>query len=318
VELLQGRTEEGIRELESVTKLEPSDHRAYYLLGMHYAHEGDLPLAVQWLRRAAEREHDTYAARLELAKALYRSGDTPAAEIESAWIVQRDPDNDGAVMLLASLLDESGQFGRARSLYLTVLERRPTDGAALREVARIDRTLQLRKRIQDLEVTVRNRPDDLDSRVELSTAYYRSGRWDDAEVELENVLRLEPSNAQHYLGMTEIALKRGNLEKAENLLRKAIALDSSLAFAHIKLGLVLSRSQRFDEAEEEFRAAGSLEPGSPVPHFYRGRLAEMKDRNEFARTHYTRALEIDPTHQESRDALKRLDTLEARIPDPTL
>jgi tetratricopeptide (TPR) repeat protein len=309
VELLQGDIEEGLRELESVTEIDPSDHRAYYFLGMHYAHKGDLPSAVSWLRRASERESGTTVGRLELAKALYQNGDASAAEVEAEWIVQRDSSNDGAVLLLASILNENEQFERARSLYLELLERRPDDATARKQVERIDRTIQLRKRIAALEVVVQTRPDDLDSRVDLSMAYYRSGRWDDSQSELEEALRMEPLNARHYLGLAEIALKKGNVEEAENLLRKALAIDSSLAFAHIKLGLLLSRSQRLDEAAKAFVKAGSLEPGNPVPHFYRGQLAEMQDQKELARSHYARALEIDSKHHGSREALKRLNAL---------
>jgi tetratricopeptide (TPR) repeat protein len=314
VALLQGKTEEGIRLVELATELEPSDHRPYYLLGMHYAHEGDLPRAIDWLRLAALREDGEYIAKLELSKALYRIGDKQGAEAEVASILRRDPDNAGAVMLLASLLDEDGQLARALVLYRNLLQLQPANARALARAASIDRTIRLRKRIEDLEVAVQNGPNDLDSIVQLSIAYYQAEQWDDAKLQLRNALRLEPSNANHYRGLAEIAAKTGDLEEAESQLRKAVAVESPLALSHLKLGMVLTKMQRLDEAGDEFREAARLEPGSPLSHFQLGRLAEMEERIGSARIHYSRALEIEPGHTGSQEALRRLESSQMRSP----
>ena len=62
------------------------------------------------------------------------------------------------------------------------------------------------------------------------------GRYDEAFVEAERVLRLSDLEPRAHLLMGMIAARRGRPEEAVQALRRALYLDDSLALAHFWLG----------------------------------------------------------------------------------
>lgn len=105
LDLMQGRSDDGVRMLERATRLVPSDSQPYYFLGIHFAEKQDYRRAIQWLRSAAHRETNTDMARLSLAIALYRTGKLLEAEAEAKQIVQRNPNNATALALLTRIAE---------------------------------------------------------------------------------------------------------------------------------------------------------------------------------------------------------------------
>ncbi|HEY6328862.1 MAG TPA: aspartyl protease family protein [Blastocatellia bacterium] len=88
--------------------------------------------------------------------------------------------------------------------------------------------------------------------VERARDLYRRGRLDEAEHELESVIRDEPASVLSYVALTQVYLRHHKVEAAYKLAAKAIEMEPSLDAAHTALGEVYFRQGKLHEAEKEF------------------------------------------------------------------
>jgi len=132
------------------------------------------------------------------------------------------------------------------------------------------------------------------SRTRLGRAYRRIGRHDEAIVEFEAALALDPLNGDARGGLASIYRVRGNLELAEELHREQVSLRPGDWRSYLGLGIFLDRAGRFEEAFEVQTRAVKLAPDNPLTRrnlsgtlFRLGRIAE-------ARKEIQKAIEIRP------------------------
>lgn len=106
-------------------------------------------------------------------------------------------------------------------------------------------------------------------------------------------------------------------DKAENLLREALIADPYHGPAHNNLGaLLLDRGDLFGAAGE-FEWARKLMPGSPDPRMNLALTLERAGRVDEAIKAYHTALEIQPEHLPSVQALTRLQVRTGKTDDHT-
>lgn len=140
-------------------------------------------------------------------------------------------------------------------------------------------------------------PDSLASRLQQAMQCQQQGQLDSAETLYQQVLALDPQQADalHLLGvlhaqrrdfarahaliwqaitvnpdeamfhnnLANVCVERGMLAEAEPLYVRAIELDSARIDALSNLGLLMSRTQREEEAETLLARAVELDPGNP-------------------------------------------------------
>jgi len=131
------------------------------------------------------------------------------------------PENDVACNNFAGWLLLNHRYAEAIPLYLAILRRSPDDWLAGRS---------------------------------LGLAYYRLGKWSDAETVLAHaaMIRQDDPMTFAYLGAAEMQL--GNLRAAENALRRAIQILPQGMGYHYFLGMVLEKEGSRDAARAEYRA----------------------------------------------------------------
>jgi tetratricopeptide (TPR) repeat protein len=91
----QGRTAEGIEELQSAIPLVPNDADLFQILGGALLTQGEAAAAVRAHRRAVRLQPDAFTKRFDLATALYESGDPASALVELERARERDPSLGG-------------------------------------------------------------------------------------------------------------------------------------------------------------------------------------------------------------------------------
>jgi tetratricopeptide (TPR) repeat protein len=92
-------------------------------------------------------------------------------------------------------------------------------------------------------------------------ALLREGQVDEAIVNLQKVLQMDPACAEAYNYMGGALMKKGQGGKAIRYYQAAVQLDTSYADAHKNLGMAFLRNGQRDEAVAHLREALRLKPG---------------------------------------------------------
>jgi tetratricopeptide (TPR) repeat protein len=109
----------------------------------------------------------------------------------------------------------------------------------------------------------------------LGYAYYRIGRYQDAERVLSRVTLLNQDDADTFFYLGLVKLKLGNLKDAEILFRTAINRNPHARGYRYCLGLVLEREGRLREALPMFQAELAKYPSAPAPREHISRLEKQ-------------------------------------------
>jgi predicted O-linked N-acetylglucosamine transferase (SPINDLY family) len=130
--------------------------------------------------------------------------------------------------------------------------------------------------------------------VRLAAAHIEAGRWQDADLILEQVLQLRPGHpdALHLSG--HVGARLGDPGRALERIGQAIELAPGNAAYHNSLGIVLGQHKRSAEAIAAFRRALTLNPRNPPAL---GNLAtQLYEAGEYdaAEASYRQLLELTP------------------------
>jgi len=94
-----------------------------------------------------------------------------------------------------------------------------------------------------------------------AAAYYYAdyaGRYEDAEEELRNVIKLNPDYAKAHNSLGSVLYNLNRFDEAEEEYREAIRINPDYAEAHANLGILLSETARPEEAKKELEIAKEL------------------------------------------------------------
>ncbi len=90
---------------------------------------------------------------------------------------------------------------------------------------------------------------------QLALSYVQSGKVQDAFVELQKTIKINPLEKRAYYLLGLIYRRFDNKEKAEEMLKKAIELDPDYSEAHNALGVVYQSMALWQKAIEQFKLA---------------------------------------------------------------
>ena len=155
---------------------------------------------------------------------------------------------------------------------------------------------QLRKAIEEFELSLRLMPDDVPTLVNASLAYNAARRNDRAEKCLRHALKIAPDSAAAHFNLGLLLGEERRLHEARREFRAALKTDPTLAAAAYNLAVLLSD----DNPEESLtwaRKAAELQPNEPKYAFTLGYY--LADRGKTV------------------EAVKQLKTLIARHPGYT-
>ena len=135
----------------------------------------------------------------------------------------------------------------------------------------------------------------------LALEAHRSGDLSRAEQLYQQVLQVEPhqADAHHLLGVLEF--QSGRKESAVARIRQAIALNPTATPYLVNLGLIYNSLGAFDDAIECFNRAWRLN-GTDIgmfDHLASALLSQQLAQPAKAREHYLRVLALNPGHVEA-------------------
>ena len=242
--------------------------RAYHMARLALG-AGDLETALSEARQAVDDEPDSRDARLLLALVLQRSGDPNAARDALADDIKRDLDYDAGRELLAAVAMEDEDYATALVVLREAVEREPTPVGAWRMLAEIrTRTGDHDGAVAALKQAVDSAPDDLASWLALG------------DVELALALDSGSGVARQNAG----AAYREAERIARRLTRSGGGRDAGLALAKSLAGQARAlRGTSLADAEAELvslvdAAGGDVEPTLSYAGFLAatGRVSEAR------------------------------------------
>lgn len=105
-----------------------------------------------------------------------------------------------------------------------------------------------------------SRQERVDAGLKKGAAYLRQADWDKTQVELRNVLQIDPKNAAAYVLAGRLAEAQNDLQRAYANFRKAQELQPSLVEAQLGLGRAFLMANDIGQASAAVQAALALEP----------------------------------------------------------
>ncbi|MBE7561327.1 tetratricopeptide repeat protein [bacterium] len=188
----------------------------------------------------------------------YRLGNRDAANAVLQQYIQSFPGSPEALLELASSLYESHLLSEAVETYTRVLEIDPNNAVALYNLGTIELD---RLNYTDAETYLTRArdlaPDLAKARLNLGNVYFRTGRFEEARQEYEEVRRRQPHNAivLNNLGLLERRSYQQSgdaaaLQRAQRFFQEAYEKDPGFIYAMLNQALLLSRQGQFEAALE--------------------------------------------------------------------
>jgi tetratricopeptide (TPR) repeat protein len=162
-------------------------------------------------------------------------------------------------------------------------------------------------RLQELERTVAERPNDLDARVRLAYAYQQNSLNREALKQYRQVLSADPNNLAALYNTGVIQLQTGKKGAAEKSLTRVLELAPQHALAAYALG------RHYADAGDEERAlaislpAADAHPDDADLQYTAGLALENAGRFAEAAIRYEAALKLVPNMDDAKRAIKRLE-----------
>jgi enediyne biosynthesis protein E4 len=195
-----------------------------------------------------------------------------------------------------------GKIGEAVEIFRAIVERNPDFvdahyalGVALTRLGRE----HFPEAIDEFLEVLRQRPEDIDARVDLSSIMAKEGDPPAAAEQLNQAIRLAPANADLYILLGKSKLDINEFSQAITSFRKAVELNPKLSAAHYGIGLSLSKQHDLVHATEEFRTALSMNPHDPFSFLELGKIDLQKGDLPNAEKLFQEALRLRPGFAEA-------------------
>jgi serine/threonine-protein kinase len=233
---------------------------------------GELPAAVELLRRAQKHHPQDFWINHDLAVALDLSDPPRANEAVGyyrAALAQR-PDSAGVWLNLGWALGHQDRLREAEACYRQAIELKP-----------------------DFDTAHAN----------LGTVLERQGRIAEAEKAYRRALELHPRSATAWNNLGSIMERKRKLDEALECFRKAISFDPEYAEPHLNTGFVLEQQGKLPEAVAACRRGVKLQPGLARAHVRLGDALVQSGQVKEGLVSLRKAVALDPKNLEALAAL---------------
>jgi tetratricopeptide (TPR) repeat protein len=302
---------------------------ALHLLGIIIYQAGNLPVAIDFVRRATAADGTVALYHCNLGEMCRLAGQRDAALAAGRRALALDPDMPQALNNVGIVHYERDEFDDAVAHYRRAIARAPSYvealsnlGNALRAQKRYDEALiayrqarQLRPAYADAinnmgtalrdmgrgaeaEATYRQalalKPDDPSVLNNLALAVKDTERFDEASALLTRSLSFDPSNAKTLTYLALLRLEQKLVPEAEAAAQRALAQAPDDPEALNAMGLVRFEQQSSDAALALHRRAVALKPDLADAHGNIGNILKEDGQLAAAREAFERAIALDP------------------------
>ncbi|HYP25699.1 MAG TPA: tetratricopeptide repeat protein [Blastocatellia bacterium] len=293
------RDAEAESDLRKVIELDPSFARAHRALGQILSDRGQTADAVKAFRRAVELDPKLTRVRIFYASALLKGGDAAAASEQLKAAIEMGEADAFTHALLGVALDRMGrrdealaEFGRALALdpnnataregrgrlfeikgdiaratedYSAAYRAQPSRELALKVAHLHSQAGRHQAAIQIYRGLLREKPEDLATRIELARAMSENNQGDEALKEVEPLLSARPDDPALLALAGDLNFK-DNPGAAVGFYRRAVELNPKDNRARTQLGASYLRSMQYEAALPVLQEAIRQEPDNYPAH----------------------------------------------------
>ncbi|HEY2049679.1 MAG TPA: tetratricopeptide repeat protein [Caulobacteraceae bacterium] len=263
--LMHKDEEASLAYLRLALRLDPTRDEAWLMVGDALAATGDIAGARAAYEAPKPSSSQYVVARMKLAWSYQNGGDKDQALAVARATVTADPKDNDAAINLADLLRADEKYDESAAIL---------DPLIAAQGAQPDWKLLYMRAVD----------------------YQESGRWSDAERDLQRALLIRPDDPEllNFLGYSWI--DRGErLNQALAMVQKAVDLNPQSGAMIDSLGWGYYRLGNYQKAVEKLEAAVALEPGDPDVNNHLGDAYWRVGRKLEARFQWARVLTLDPT-----------------------
>ncbi|HSR54111.1 MAG TPA: tetratricopeptide repeat protein, partial [Acidobacteriota bacterium] len=121
-----------------------------------------------------------------------------------------------------------------------------------------------------------------------------AGNWEESEANLDQALKLDPSNAKALYAMGLLRQAQKRIEDAQGFFERALAEDPDYWDALTELGAIHYTAGRYKEAQEAFLRTIELRPDSHIGYRNLGGILMLLGDLSGAAANFQKSLEIRP------------------------
>lgn len=272
-----------------------SDDVSMFYLNLALYLRPDMDIARVLLADRLEKEEDYAGANAQYAQVGASSPYRQLIDVQSALNTARLGDNDKAIAALRALASS-----------------RPNDPQIWAALGDLERDAnKYPEAVGDYTKAIAIGGGDPSSQWNLyyarAVAYEESNKWDDAERDLQQALKLSPEQPEvlNYLGYSWV--DRGqNLNEAMKMLERAHALRPLDGYIADSVGWAYFRLQRYKDATQTLEEAVLLTPGNSTVNDHLGDAYWRVGRKIEARFQWRHALSLDPAPGDRDSIAKKL------------
>ena len=183
------------------------------------------------------------------------------AVIEYANAVRIDPKFGEARLKLAETYERMNNLRAAFPEFVRAADALPDSRDAQLKATEV---LLLGRRFEDAKARsaglLAKNPQDIDAILLHANALAALKDPAGAVAEIEDALKIDPTESRVYLNLGAVRMTRGDVQEAEASFRKALSLDPSSVNAHLAFANFLWASRRPSEAENEIKQVLAAQP----------------------------------------------------------
>jgi tetratricopeptide (TPR) repeat protein len=154
-------------------------------------------------------------------------------------------------------------------------------------------------------------PNAWSAHVNLGNAFLEVGKVQDAAVQYEEALKIEPFLAEPHNNLGTILIRSGQLPEAISHYEQALRIKLDYPEAQNNIGLALMSAGEFEAAVQHLKAAIQLNPNYGEARYNLAVILANQGKTDEAISQLGLAVEVEPDRQEFRTQLEALRRLKS-------
>jgi tetratricopeptide (TPR) repeat protein len=201
---------------------------------------------------------------VNLGNAFGKNGDDVQAEMYYRKAIALKPNDEKAYLNLGTALKSQKRYEEALSSYSRAVALGSGNSVQLHNnLSHLYMELQqYSEAVQHAQEALKIDRYNYNAIFNLGTAYFKSGKFKQAQSVFLNALELYPDNSDFYLRLGATFENQGKLQEAIESLNKVIELhDTNLARAYNMLGIIYWRQKKYDDSVASAKKSLAIDPG---------------------------------------------------------
>ncbi|MGI8545042.1 MAG: tetratricopeptide repeat protein [Aridibacter sp.] len=277
-----------------------NSNQIYYKQGFDNIYQQDFAAAVRSFQQALKISPEDDNSRRGLAIALVGVEKFAEASREIAKLLAHSPKDSDLLELSAKTFWQQKRFVEAEAVIKRRLELenvKAENWAIYGDI--LDAQRKTIEAIKAYKSAVNMLPDSVDYRYALGALYWKIIRFDEAEREFLEILKIKPEEPRASFNLGDIYLSRDEAQKAIPFLKTAAESFQEEYDVHFALGRAFLKNGNFDKAIEELQLAIKLRPEIAEGYYQLGIALQKLGRRNEAKAAFEKVKELQKSKLES-------------------